>query len=109
MTWHYFPVANSDAHMSLYSSVENRFFFTLSLDRSRILSHHDKFQLLCIIVFIKADKQNGLKIDHFNGIYYFNKTYYLVDDFDWNSNEVYSIKIIFCNLSYYLYENCLNK
>ena len=60
------------------------------MDRSRILSHHNKFQLLCIIVFIKADKQNGLKIDHFNGIYYFNKTYYLVDDL--NSNEVYSIK-----------------
>jgi hypothetical protein len=51
---------------------------------------NNKFQLLCIIVFIKADKQNGLKIDHFNGIYNFNKTYYLVDDL--NSNEVYSIK-----------------
>jgi hypothetical protein len=60
------------------------------VDRSRILSHHNKFQLLCIIVFIKADKQNGLNIDHFNGINYFNKTYYLVDDL--NSNEVYSIK-----------------
>jgi hypothetical protein len=60
------------------------------MDRSRILSHHNKFQLLCIIVFIKADKQNGLNIDHFNGINYFNKTYYLVDDL--NSIEVYSIK-----------------
>jgi hypothetical protein len=27
---------------------------------------NNKFQLLCIIVYIKANKQNGLKLDHLN-------------------------------------------
>ncbi len=41
------------------------------------------------MIFIKADKTNGLNVDHFNGIFYLNKVYYLsllVDDL--NSNEI---------------------
>jgi hypothetical protein len=52
-------------------------------------SAKDKYQLLCIMIFIKADKSNRLNVDHFNGIFYLNKDYYSVDDL--NSNEINQI------------------
>ena len=36
--------------------------------------------------FLKTDKSNRLNVNHFNGIFYLNKDYYLFDYL--NSNEI---------------------